>query len=72
VAEIKNFTILYKNVEAQISQKFKNVVVISLVAIFLRLKSKSDVLIKKENNVEVVSAMMELNSRTHDYSRRMV
>jgi len=72
VAEIKNFTILYKNFEAQISQKFKNVVVISLVAIFLRLKSKSDVLIKKENNVEVVSAMMELNSRTHDYSRRMV
>jgi len=62
VAEIKKFTILYKNVEAQIS----------LVAIFLRLKSKSDVLIKKENNVEVVSAMMELNSRTHDYSRRMV
>lgn len=72
MAEIKNFTILYKNVEAQISLKFKNVVVISLVAIFLRLKSKSDVLIKKENNVEVVSAMMELNSRTHDYSRRMV
>ena len=41
---------VYKNVEAQITLKFKNVVVILLVAIslFPRLKSKLDVLMRKK------------------------